>query len=61
MNRKYFYNITLIIFSLMALLHALRLIYGWSAVIGGFEIPMWLSGLAIIIAAYLAYSAFRLR
>ena len=61
MNKKTFFNVTLVIFSLTALLHGLRLVYGWSAVIGGWEVPMWLSGLALILASYLAYSAFRLR
>lgn len=61
MNQKYFFNITLVVFSLIALLHALRLVYGWSAVIGGFEVPMWFSGLAVIFFSYLAYSAFKLR
>lgn len=61
MNQKTFYNITLVIFLLIALLHALRLVYGWSAVIGGFEVPMWFSGAAVALAGYLAYNAFRLR
>lgn len=61
MNQKLFYNVTLTVFSLIALLHALRLVYGWSAVIAGWEVPMWLSGLAVILAGYLAYSAFKLR
>lgn len=61
MNQKYFSTITLVIFSLIALLHALRLVYGWNAVIGGFEVPTWLSSLAIVLAAYLAYSAFKLK
>jgi len=61
MNQKYFYNVTLVIFSLIAILHALRLVYGWGAVIGGWEVPIWLSGLAVILAGYLAYSAFKLK
>lgn len=61
MNQKTFYSVTLIVFSLIALLHALRLVYGWNAVIAGWEVPMWLSGLAVILAGYLAYSAFKLR
>lgn len=60
-NQKSFYNITLVIFSLIALLHAFRLVYGWSAVIAGWDVPMWLSGLAVILSGYLAYSAFKLR
>lgn len=61
MNQKIFSNVTLVIFSLIALLHALRLVYGWDAVIGGWGVPMWLSGAALILAGYLAYSAFKLR
>ena len=61
MNQRTFFNVTLATFSLIALLHALRLVYGWSSVIDGFEVPMWLSGVALILAVYLAYSAFRLR
>ena len=61
MNQKNFYNFTFVVFSLIALLQALRLAYGWSAVIAGWEVPMWLSGLAVVLAGYLAYSAFKLR
>lgn len=61
MNQKTFYNVTLMVFSLIALLHALRLVYGWSAVIGGWEVPMWVSGAAVILAGYMAYSAFKLK
>ena len=61
MNQKYFYNITLAVFSLIAALHALRLVYGWGAIIGGWEVPMWLSGLAVVFSGYLAYNAFKLR
>ena len=61
MNQKTFYNVTLVVFSLIALLHALRLVYGWDAVIGGWAVPMWLSGAAVVLSGYLAYSAFKLR
>ena len=61
MNQKTFFNVAFIIFLLIALLHALRLIYGWNAAIAGWEVPMWLSGLSVVVSGYLAYSAFRLR
>ncbi len=61
MNQKSFFNVTLVIFSLIALLHALRLVYGWNAVIAGWEVPMWLSGLSVIVSGYLVYSALKLR
>ncbi len=61
MNQKTFSIITLVIFSLMALLHILRLVYGWSAIMAGWEVPMWISGPAVVFFVYLAYSAFKLR
>lgn len=49
-----------VIFLSIALLHALRLIFGWQAVIGGWEVPTWVSWLALVIAAYLGYEGIRL-
>ena len=58
MNQKTFTFTAGVVFSLVAVLHALRLLLGWDAVIGGWHVPMWLSWLALAIAGYLAYSAF---
>lgn len=52
--------VTAIIFVLIALLHGLRLLRGWFAEIGGWEVPMWLSWIAFGIAGYLAYSGLKL-
>lgn len=59
MNRKTFSTVVGIIFSVIAVLHLLRAILGWNAVIGTFSVPMWLSWVAVVVAAYLAYSALR--
>ena len=60
MNRKTFSLVTGAIFSVIAVLHLLRAVLGWNAVIGSFTIPMWLSWVAIVAAAFLAYNAFKL-
>lgn len=44
-----------IIFSIIALLHLLRLVIGWSVVIGTFVVPVWWSGVGLIIAGFLAF------
>ncbi|MDP3727212.1 MAG: hypothetical protein Q8R35_01080 [bacterium] len=59
MDQKIFNGVTGIIFLLIAVLHALRMLYGWDAAIGGWAVPMWLSWAALVIAGYLAWSAFR--
>jgi hypothetical protein len=48
------------IFFTIALLHAVRLLYGWEAVIGGLEVPTWVSWLALVISAYLSYAGLSL-
>jgi hypothetical protein len=37
-----------------------RIVFGWSAVIGGWSVPMWLSWVGIIVAGALAYFGFSL-
>jgi uncharacterized membrane protein len=60
MTHKGYFLVSGVIFSAVALLHAVRILLRWEAVIGGWEFPMWLSAVGLLIAAYLAYSAFRL-
>ncbi|MBI2176349.1 hypothetical protein HYU40_03295 [Candidatus Woesearchaeota archaeon] len=59
MDKKTFSTIAGVVFAVIAVLHLLRAILGWQAVIGSFEVPMWLSWVAAVVAAYLAYSALR--
>jgi len=58
MNQKTFTVTAGVVFSLIAVLHALRLLLGWEAAIGGWTVPSWLSWLALAAAGYLAYTAF---
>ena len=60
MSQKAFLLVAAIIFLLVGLLHVLRLVYGWTVVIGGWSVPMWVSWVALIVAALLAYEGFRL-
>ncbi len=56
---KPFTSIAIVIFSLVAVLHVLRLIFGWQAVIDGLVIPMWASVVGLIIAGGLAIMLWR--
>ncbi len=56
---KPFTSIAIVIFSLVAVLHVLRLIFGWQAVIDGLVIPMWASVVGLIIACGLAIMLWR--
>ena len=56
---KPFTTIAIVIFSLVAVLHVLRLIFGWEAAINGLVIPMWASLVGLIIAGGLAVMLWR--
>jgi len=47
------------IFLIVAVAHALRLAFKWEVIVAGWQVPMWVSGGAVVIAAYLAYEGFR--
>jgi hypothetical protein len=60
MSRRAYLLATAIVFSLVALLHLTRIVFGWSAVIGGWSVPMWLSWIALVVTGALAYFGFSL-
>jgi hypothetical protein len=61
MNQNSYSIATGIIFLLIGLLHLLRVLYGWDAIVAGWSVPIWISWVALVVAGYLAYEGFRLR
>lgn len=55
MDQRTYARLTGVIFLIIAVLHALRILYRWGAVIGGWMVPMWLSWAALVVAGYLAW------
>ncbi len=60
MSEKNYLLISAIIFSLVALVHLVRLFTHWSFQIGAMTVPLWGSWLAVLIGATLSIWAFRL-
>lgn len=60
MPQKVYIAVSGVIFDLVFLFHLLRIIFGWRAAIGEFEVPMWISWVSLAVAGYLAISAYRL-
>lgn len=60
MTEKTFATIAAVIFALVALLHLLRLVMGWSVVIDSWTVPMWVSWVGLVVAGSLSYYAGRL-
>ena len=60
MNRRSYCVITGIIFVAIALVHLLRIFYGWRVVVGASTIPDWISWIALVVAGYLGYEGLKL-
>jgi hypothetical protein len=56
---KPFSQISALVLGLVALMQLVRVILGWSVVINGFAIPLWLSAIACLFAAVLAVMVWR--
>ncbi|HEY7743867.1 MAG TPA: hypothetical protein VIA19_12545 [Burkholderiales bacterium] len=52
--KRPFTSLAAIIFAAIALIHLLRLIYGWAVSIVGASVPMWTSVLALVVFGVLA-------
>ncbi|MGE5042014.1 MAG: hypothetical protein ACM3IJ_03865 [Candidatus Levyibacteriota bacterium] len=55
-----YFKVTKIIFFLVGLMHLFRLVFNWSMVVGGWEVPWYLSLVGVALPWYLAYSGFKL-
>lgn len=55
MDQKTVAVVSGVLFGLMALLHLLRLILGWEANIAGWNVPVWLSVVFLVVAAWLSW------
>ena len=58
LNRKTYMTVTATLFFVVAIIHLLRIIFGWQVEIGGLSIPFWVSWLGVLAAGALAYFGF---
>jgi hypothetical protein len=56
---KPFTTIAIVIFSLIAIGHLIRMFFGWEVMIHNIYIPLWVSGIAVVIFVELAYMLWR--
>ena len=61
MSKNTFSSLAGAIFLIVAIAHVLRLAFKWEVIVGGWQVPLWLSAVAALVAAYLAYEGFRTR
>jgi hypothetical protein len=60
MTQRTYSLVTAVLFLLIALLHGFRLFRAWQVTIEGAVVPLWVSWIGLVIAAYLASQGFRL-
>lgn len=60
MSQKTFNTTAGLIFLTVALMHGVRVLQEWDAVIGGWRVPMLFSIVAAVLAGFLAYTAKKL-
>ena len=56
---KPFTKIAIAVFSLVAVLHLLRLVFGWEVIVSGIIIPLWVSVIGFLVAGLLAVLLWR--
>jgi hypothetical protein len=54
MNTKAYLIVSTVIFAVVAVMHLLRLVLGWSVVLGMTSVPLWVSMLAVLVSAGVA-------
>lgn len=52
-------RLSILLFSLVAILHATRVILGWDMIIGDAHVPVWASVLGVVIPLLLAGMLFK--
>ena len=61
MSQKAFSLVAGLIFLLVAVAHLLRLLLRWGVILNGWTVPMWVSLIAFVVAAFLAFEGLRRR
>ena len=57
MSKKTFFWATAVIFVFVLTVHLARVVNGWGFQIGGWDVPIWVSWAAFIIAGYMSWTA----
>ncbi|HVS26811.1 MAG TPA: hypothetical protein VHE58_05870 [Burkholderiales bacterium] len=56
---KLFTNLAIALLILIAIVHLLRLVFGWEVTLNGMVVPMWVSVLGLLIPGALAFFLWR--
>jgi len=57
-NNKWYFTVSAIVFTVIGISHLARIIWMMEASVGGYVVPLWASGVAVILMGYLATRGF---
>ena len=57
-NNKWYFTVSAIIFTVIAIAHLGRIVLMLDANVAGYDVPLWVSGVFVLIAGYLATRGF---
>jgi len=60
MKSKQVAKISAIVFLVIAIMQIIRVVLGWPAIIADFQVPIFVSLIAIVVAGYLAYENWKM-
>jgi hypothetical protein len=58
MRRRSYFIVTAVVFAVVAFLHVLRLVNGWTVQLADWQAPMWLSWVGLVVAGTLSLWGF---
>ena len=61
MDRHSYFTVSAVIFLIVAVVHGLRVMNGWDAMVGGYAVPVWASYIAAAAGLYLAWTGYNFR
>lgn len=59
MKQDTYMKVSGLIFAVVGVMHALRLLNGWDVVLGTFSVPTGASVVGLVVAGYLAYTGLK--
>jgi hypothetical protein len=59
MSHRAFSLVAGLVFLIVAIAHLCRVLLGWTVLVNGWTVPIWVSVVAVVVAGFLAFEAIK--
>jgi hypothetical protein len=59
MSHRAFSLVAGLVFLIVAMAHLCRVLLGWTVLVNGWTVPIWVSVVAVVVAGFLAFEAIK--